>query len=874
MAEAVRTTCPYCGVGCGVLVQRTTDGLSVSGDPDHPANAGRLCVKGTALGETVGLDGRLLHPMIDGRQTDWESALDRLADEFSKAISVHGPDSVAFYVSGQLLTEDYYVANKLMKGFIGSSNIDTNSRLCMSSSVAGHQRAFGADTVPGCYEDLELADLVVLVGSNAAWCHPVLFQRVQAARAARPGMRLVVIDPRRTATADSADLHLALRPGSDVALFNGLLRHLAESGRTDRTFVAAHCQGAEDALDAAKAEPSDAATICDVDPVDLACFYDWFATTEKVVTVFSQGVNQSSAGTDKVNAIINCHLLTGRIGRPGMGPLSFTGQPNAMGGREVGGLANQLAAHMGFDEPSRDRIGRFWQAPAVSRQSGLKAVDLFQAIDQGRIKALWIVATNPAVSLPESALVRRALDRCAFVAVSDCVAVTDTSLRAHLLLPALTWAEKDGTVTNSERCISRQRPVLDPPGEAKPDWWIICRLAERMGFGHAFGYAGPAEIFAEHARLSTFENDGTRDFDIGGLADVDYDRMEPSQWPVREAGKSTSRVFAKGGFYHADGKARLIALHHRPPASILSDDWPLALNTGRTRDQWHTMTRTGKAPRLAAHTPEPWLAIHPKDAARLDLDEGAMAQVESANGQAVLRVSIDHTQREGEVFAPMHWNDQFAGQATVGHLLPPITDPLSGQPELKYAAVRIVPILLAWEAVLLTRRPVSTWTPDVHWSRSAGNGHDIYRLAGIERVEDWAGWARQRLGEGIWLDYQDRRIGLYRAALIHDSRLDALLFVAAPGHRPAAEDLAHLFAGPTPEPQYRTELLAGGSVIGRCDGPIVCACHHVGRQVILEAIAGQGLSSVEAIGQALRAGTNCGSCIPELRGLLKSSKAS
>jgi assimilatory nitrate reductase catalytic subunit len=868
MADAVRTTCPYCGVGCGVLARATTDGLAVTGDPGHPANAGRLCVKGTALGETVGLEGRLLHPMMDGHRVGWNSAFDRLAAAFSQAMAGHGPDSVAFYVSGQLLTEDYYVANKLMKGFIGSANIDTNSRLCMSSSVAGHQRAFGSDTVPGCYEDLELADLVVLVGSNAAWCHPVLFQRIQAAKAARPMMKVVVVDPRRTATAEGADLHLALRPGSDVALFNGLLRHLAENGRTDRAFVSAHCGGMQEALAAAALDGQDAAALCDLAPADLAQFYDWFAANEKVVTVYSQGVNQSSAGTDKVNAIINCHLLTGRIGRPGMGPLSFTGQPNAMGGREVGGLANQLAAHMGFDDISRERVGRFWQAPAIARRPGLKAVDLFQAVEQGRIKALWIMATNPAVSLPDAGLVRRALERCDFVAVSDCMERTDTTLRAHLLLPALTWAEKDGTVTNSERRISRQRPVLPPPGEARPDWWMICRLAEKLGHGEAFGYAGPAEIFAEHARLSAFENDGRRDFDIGGMAGIDYQRLAPVQWPVRADGAGTARLFGRGAFYHADGKARLIAVHSRPPGSVLTADWPLVLNTGRTRDQWHTMTRTGKSARLAAHAPEPWLAIHPADAARLELDAGSMARVESAQGFAQLRVEIDPAQRQGEVFAPMHWNDQFAGQAAIGRLLPSITDPLSGQPELKYAAVRVRPVPLAWEAILLTRQPVAGWTEETIWSRTTGIGHDVYRLAGTRRIENWPSWARRQLGDGVWLDYQDRRIGLYRAALIQDERLSALLFVAAPGRRPAVENLSHFFANPDAEPRRRTEFLAGGTIAGADSGPIVCACHQVARQTILDAIAGQGLASVDAIGQALRAGTNCGSCIPELRGLL------
>ncbi len=407
-AGPVRTTCPYCGVGCGVRV--AADG-TVGGDPDHPANRGRLCSKGAALGETLSSDGRLLQPQIDGRTASWDEALDLIADRFARAIAADGPDAVAFYVSGQFLTEDYYVANKLMKGFIGSGNIDTNSRLCMASSVAGHIRAFGEDIVPGCYEDIEEADLVVLVGSNKAWCHPVLYQRLAAAKQAR-GTRVVVIDPRRTATCDIADLQLAPRLGSDVAIFAGLLLHLAASGACDAEWTEDRATGFAAAVAAARrsgAALAEVAGIADLPQGDLARFYDWFAATERTVTLYSQGVNQSSAGTDKVNAIINCHLATGRVGRAGMGPFSLTGQPNAMGGREVGGLANQLAAHMGFADPADvDRVRRFWRAPRTATRPGLKAVDLFEAAHAGAVKALWILGTNPAASM-RSASARRSL---------------------------------------------------------------------------------------------------------------------------------------------------------------------------------------------------------------------------------------------------------------------------------------------------------------------------------------------------------------------------------------------------------------------------------------------------------------------------------
>src|SRR5471032_2628725 len=377
---ATRTACPYCGVGCGVLATPDgSGGAAIAGDPDHPANFGRLCSKGSALGETLGLDGRLLHPMIRCdkgtlEQVAWSDALDHVAHRFRHIVARDGAGAVAFYLSGQLLTEDYYVANKLMKGFIGSANVDTNSRLCMSSSVAGHKRAFGADTVPGCYDDLDKADLLVLIGSNAAWCHPVLFQRMLANKQKR-GARIVVIDPRRTDTAGDADLFLGLKPGTDTALFSGLLVHLADHGALDSGYIERHTSGFEEALARARniaGSLAATALATGLSESDIAEFFQMFRNTPRVVTLYSQGVNQSAQGTDKVNAIINCHLATGRIGRPGASPFSLTGQPNAMGGREVGGLANMLAAHMGFEPDEIDRVQRFWHAPNMAKREGLK----------------------------------------------------------------------------------------------------------------------------------------------------------------------------------------------------------------------------------------------------------------------------------------------------------------------------------------------------------------------------------------------------------------------------------------------------------------------------------------------------------------------
>ncbi|MEM6666141.1 MAG: nitrate reductase, partial [Pseudomonadota bacterium] len=696
----VATTCPYCGVGCGVKAVVSDLGVEVSGDTDHPANFGRLCSKGSALGETVGLEERLLHPEMDGARVAWDTAIGRVAGEFSSAVREHGPDAVAFYVSGQLLTEDYYVANKLMKGFIGSANIDTNSRLCMASSVAGHKRAFGSDTVPGTYEDLEKADLIVLVGSNLAWCHPVLFQRIAAAKDQRPHMKVVLIDPRRTATAELADLHLPLKPDTDVVLFNGMLRHLARSSAVAADYVSAHTTGVEETIHATEGLTIEAvAEVTGLRPADIAHFYEWVAETEKTVTVYSQGVNQSASGTDKVNAIINTHLLTGRIGKQGMGPFSVTGQPNAMGGREVGGLANMLACHMELANADHRRIVRdFWESPVIAEKPGLKAVDLFEAVHSGKIKALWVMATNPADSLPDAGRVEDALKRVPFLAVSDVVASTDTLRHAHVKLPAAAWGEKDGTVTNSERRLSRQRAFLPFPGEVRADWRIICDVATAMGWGPAFAFNTPAEVFDEYARLSGVENDGSRDFDITGLAGLSqqtYDALAPVQWPAVAGQKTGTRFFANGGFYTPDRKARFVAVHQAEPVPA-PRRFPLTLNTGRVRDHWHTMTRTARSPRLSAHMAEPYVEIHLDDAAIHGLADATIARLTSPHGTMLARVLVSDRQQPGSVFVPMHWTDQVASAGRVDRLVTPETDPHSGQPALKFAVVATEPFDAAW----------------------------------------------------------------------------------------------------------------------------------------------------------------------------------
>ena len=761
-AAEVRTTCPYCGVGCGVLAKIAADGeVSVRGDPDHPANYGKLCSKGLALGETMGLAGRVLYPEIGGKRADWERALDLVAQKFSETIAKYGPDSVGFYISGQLLTEDYYVANKLMKGFFGSANIDTNSRLCMASSVAGHRRAFGEDIVPGVYEDFELADLVVLTGSNTAWCHPVLYQRLLAARKAR-GTKIIVIDPRRTATADECDLHLALDPGTDVLLFNGLLAHLARAGAVDRDFVERHTSGSVAAIELAGADAPSIERVaqgCGLPPADVRLFYDLFALTDRTVTVYSQGVNQSAHGTDKVNAIINCHLATGRIGKPGMGPFSVTGQPNAMGGREVGGLANQLAAHMNFDNAADvDRVARFWNAPNIVRRGGLKAVDMFQAAGDGRIKALWIMGTNPAVSMPDAGRVRAALKACDFVAVSD-VTRTDTTRLADVFLPAAAWGEKDGTVTNSERRLSRQKPFMPTPGDARADWRIICDVATRMGYGGAFAYRTPAEIFREHAALSGFENTGERLFDISALSSIDddaYDRFAPRPWPANNESDVAGRLLGDGRFPTPDGRARFVPVRQEGPALAADAAFPIVLNTGRLRDQWHTMTRTGNVPRLMANAPEPVIDLNPADAGAMMLADGDLAHISSPYGWARAKVRTTPGQRKGQAFLPMHWSGNFAASAAAGSLSAPITDAYSGQPELKNVPVRIARETTNWAGVLITRRDLRP-TGFVHWSRAAGRWRLGLRIS-----------RRRNSGSGHPADAEvSRRIPARQAAGIH-----------------------------------------------------------------------------------------------------------
>ncbi|HYI03798.1 MAG TPA: molybdopterin-dependent oxidoreductase, partial [Reyranella sp.] len=726
--------------------------------------------------------------------------------------------------------------------------------------------AFGADTVPNDYTDLEQAELIVLAGSNLAWCHPVLFQRIEVAKRARPAMRVVVIDPRRTETCDIADLHLGLKPGSDVALFNALLAELQRRGATARRFVDKHTVGMDDALIAARASDVDQ---CDLSKADLETFFDWFAKTEKTVTLYSQGVNQSSAGVDKVNALINCHLLTGRIGRPGMGPFSITGQPNAMGGREVGALSNTLAAHMDFALEDVGRVGRFWNTNRVPRKAGLKAVELFEAVRAGRVKAVWIMATNPVASLPNADAVREALAACELSIVSEAIRASDTVDACRVRLPALAWAEKNGTVTNSERGISRQRPFLPPPGEARQDWWIIAEVARRLGHGEEFAWKSAADIFREHARLSAFENEGRRDFDIGTYADIDdsaYDALKPFVWPARKDAPSKTRFFAEGGFFHSDGRARFIATAAREPVHAPSGDWPIRLNTGRVRDQWHTMTRTAKSPRLAGHRPEPTIELNAIDAAQRGLQDGDIAEVTSAWGRAALRVHLSTALRQGEAFAPMHWTAQLSRAGRINAAVNPAVDPISGQPELKHTPVEIRRVAVEWHGTILARRPIML--PEVtYWARVTGAGHYAYLLAGEQPVaiaRRALSAAMRTANPGPWIDGEE---GL--GAVISDGRLEAVLGIGKAHDETARDRLAPFMALAQLDGEQRRVLLHGGDAADR--GGEICACLGVSCAAVQTAIA-NGAMTLDAVGAVTKAGTSCGSCRPEIRALLRAAR--
>ncbi len=915
-----RSTCPYCGVGCGVIIESEGARITgVRGDPDHPANFGRLCSKGQTLHLTaadgVARQTRLLHPMVRAargaapQRSSWDEALDLAARRFNGAVATHGPDAVGFYISGQLLTEDYYVFNKLAKGLIGTNNIDTNSRLCMSSAVAGYKLTLGADAPPACYDDLNHADCLFIAGSNAAWAHPVLFRRLEDARRANPDMKVIVADPRRTDTAGIADLHLPLQPGTDVMLFHGLLHIMLWEGWTDAAYIERHTSGF-DALKALVREctPDRVAQVCGLKEDDLFTAARWFATGASTdaqargatLSLYCQGLNQSSSGTAKNASLINLHLATGQIGQPGAGPFSLTGQPNAMGGREVGGLANLLSAHRDMANPAhRAEVAALWGVPDVPAKPGLTAVELFEAAADGAVKALWIACTNPAQSMPDQRTVRRALQRAEFVVVQEAFATAATCDFADLLLPATTWGEKEGTVTNSERRISRVRAAVPPPGQARHDWRIVVDFARRLRPGNdLFPYETPESIWLEHR-----ESTRGRDLDITGLSYAQLEQQGPQQWPLREGeaiGKS--RLYEDGVFPTADGRARFAALPYKPLAEPRESRYPFSLTTGRLRDQWHGMSRTGTLGRLFGHVAEPAVQLNARDMQRLALNDGDLVHVTSKRGSIVLPAQASDQIAPAQAFIAMHWGSEYlSGQSSGGEPLAGVNAittsaycPSSKQPELKHAAVKVLKAELPWTLLALAWLPddgaLSTQTAlralmaEFPFASCVPFGRErtgvLFRAAAhaapepalVDRLEALLG-----LDAPDTQRYVDRRLGQRRCARLSRSpergaRLEAFLLA---GDARAEAWLKPLLQDEAPAEAYARRLLMPGAsapVEQAPRGRQVCTCLNVSDSAIRACLVGADGSDEERLAQLqtqLRCGTQCGSCVPELRRLVR-----
>ena len=895
MSQQVRSTCCYCGVGCGVVIETENGAITgVRGDPDHPANRGRLCTKGATLAQTADLSYRLRHPERrrarggSRERVDWDAALDEVAGRFAETIRAHDPDSVAFYISGQLMTEDYYVFNKLAKGLIGTNNIDTNSRLCMSSAVAGYKQTLGADAPPCSYEDIAHAKVIFITGANPAVAHPIVFRTIEDARATNPDLKIIVADPRRSESAEFADLHLALRPGTDIALFNGMLNILINEGMIDGTYIAAHTNGFEGLREIVRNyPPAIAADLCGIATADLLQAARWFGGSAASLSLYCQGLNQSAHGTHNNAGIIHLHLATAQIGKPGAGPFSLTGQPNAMGGREVGGLANLLSAHRDLGNPAhRAEMARFWGVPFVPAKPGKSAVDLFRSLKTGEIKAVWIACTNPAQSLPNQAAVREALQAAEYVVLQEAYGNTDTADYADLLLPASGWGEKHGTVTNSERCITRVLPAVQPPGEARHDWEIVVDFARRLGrkLDHAgadklFPYADAKAIFNEHR-----ESTRGRDLDITGLSYALLERDGPQQWPYPEgASAGKVRLYEDGRFPTADGKARFVAIEHRPTADAPTPDAPISLLSGRMRDHWHGMSRTGTVPRLFNLEDEPLLAMHPCDMRHRNLETGDLARVSNARGELTVRVAERPGLQRGRAWMPMHWGSQFMNSPGANAVVGDATDPYSLQPELKHAAVQIARVDLPYplavvrrcaspSAALVLRQAAQAQLARFPYATvglyGRGSPLVVFRAAAREPI-DAAGIAElDRLfgidGDEGAIVYEDARRGIAKKAIARDGRLL--------GVRLAGETLAQAWLK---QAMAEDELDAGllrlalapsaRAPVTMPSRNIICKCADVSDVQIREELArGSGLAALQ---DKLKCGTFCGSCVPDIRRL-------
>lgn len=896
-----RSVCCYCGTGCGVIIQSAGDRIvGVRGDPDHPANAGRLCTKGNTLHLAAVKTGRALHPMLRESRTilpervSWDRALDTAAERFAQIIAEHGPDAVAFYISGQLLTEDYYVFNKLARALVGTNNIDSNSRLCMSSAVAAYKATLGSDAVPCSYEDIELADLMLIAGSNTAYAHPIIFRRIEAARQANPALRLIVVDPRRTDTAAEADLHLAITPGSDALLYSAMLHVLLWEGMTDSAFIEKNTLGfPELRRQLAELTPGAVAPICGVKADDIVTAARWFGQAKAPLSFWCQGLNQSTHGTNNGAALIHLHLATGKIGQPGMGPFSLTGQPNAMGGREAGAMANLLPGHRNIaSADDRAELAALWNIPALPEQAGKTAVELFDGLHDGSIKAVWIACTNPAQSLPDLGRVREALTRAEFVVVQEAWADTETAAFADLLLPATTWGEKEGTATNSERRISRARAAVPGPGDARADWRIArdfaLALGEKMGCGETakrlFGFTSPAEVYAEHVATTV-----GRDLDIGGLSHARLDQEGPQQWPFpAEATAGTPRLYTDHCFAGESGRAQFIPIGNTLTADAPDARHPFRLLTGRLRDQWHGMSRTGRIARLYAHEPEPSLQIHPADMARRGWTKGALMSVKSKRGEIILPLSTSEEVRPGQAFLAMHWGRKSLSHDGVNALTPAAFDPISKQPELKHAAVRIEPANLPWRLLILRsagdaaeaaeqalawRAKLTPWLEDFAYAALTLDGRErplvALRLASdipltSERIEAIA--SALGMPEAICLSFRDPARHIVKRARIDDDRLTGILL--------AGEDAASGWLRGAMRDGIAIDALRRWLFAPRATPPVasaaprrvICNCFDVSAGEIEEEIkAGKDLASIQA---KLKCGTSCGSCLTEVKRML------
>jgi len=896
--QETRSTCCYCGVGCGVIIQSEDDRIvGVRGDPEHPANFGRLCTKGSTLHLSARSEGRALYPEVrhdraEARQrASWDEALDHVAERFAAIIREHGPDAVAFYISGQLLTEDYYVFNKLAKGLIGTNNVDTNSRLCMSSAVAGYKVTLGADAPPACYEDIDHAGCLFIAGSNTAFAHPILFRRIEDARKRNPDMKIIVVDPRRTDTAQYADLFLPIQPGTDVALFNGILHLLLWEDLVDMDYIRAHTEGF-DALKATVREytPKMVSDICGINEIDLVTAAKWFGQGP-TLSLYCQGLNQSSSGTDKNSALINLHLATGQIGKPGAGPFSLTGQPNAMGGREVGGMANLLSAHRDLANPEhRAEIARLWNVDDVPAVPGKTAVEMFDAIKSGEIKAVWIACTNPAQSMPDLGSVRDALEKAELVVVQEAFHNTDTTLYADVLLPATTWGEKEGTVTNSERRITHVNPAVSAPGEARHDWDIAADFAHRLGQkldngrdGAAlFPYASVEDVFNEHR-----ETTRGRDLDISGLSYGLLDVQGPQQWPFPEgATAGRARLYSDGVFVKPGGKAHFANTPYKPTAEKTDARYPLHLNTGRLRDQWHGMSRTGNVAQLFNHVEEPLLSMHESDMSRRDIVSGDLVKVSSRRGSLVLRAQVSEEMLPAQTFIPMHWGSQYMNGMGCNSLTIGAIDPISKQPELKHAAIKVEKLTLPWQMIAMRRCDDLSVLDRVRELLECfeyatcglyGRNPGIVVLRAAHQQAPEEAMIREldtlldMTDASKTISYSDPKRNVSKRIMVEDGQVIGVRLL---GETLAAGWLKEVMVQGNFTDELRRWALAPLSappVGGKSRGRIVCNCLDVS-ELEIQSVVAEGDATLESLQARLKCGTECGSCVPELRRLVAAVK--